>query len=88
MALAGMVFLMSICWSDSEARSVLEAQGYHAVEITGYSWLSCDYDEPIRTGFHALGKDGTATTGAVCRGWLGGRPIVRTDVSHVQHAAH
>lgn len=53
------------------ARAFLQAKGYSQVDITGFSFFSCDGNTMTKTGFRAFGPDGKPTSGTVCHtpGW-------------------
>jgi len=74
-----LVALVSIslfgCSSSSEARRVLEANGYTSIETTGHKFFACSEDDVFSTGFEATSPNGTRVSGAVCSGWLKGATI-------------
>jgi hypothetical protein len=68
--LAIMGCALSGCTNEPHARKVLAENGYTSVQITGYSWFSCDDKDTFSTGFVATAPGGRKVTGAVCEGWL------------------
>lgn len=63
------------CTKPSQARDVLEAQGYSDIEITGYDMWGCSEDDDFHTGFRATGQDGNRVRGTVCSGWFKGATV-------------
>lgn len=56
-------FLFS-CTDNDRTISTLEVQGFHNIEITGYSW-SCSDSDSTCTSFVAVGPTGKIVSGAV-----------------------
>lgn len=54
------------CTDADNATRILEANGFHDIEITGYSWFSCSEKDTQSTGFKAIGPTGIKVEGAVC----------------------
>ena len=68
-------FVLHGCTDPDKARSVLKAQGYSEIEITGYNFLECSEDDIYRTGFTATAPNGIKVQGTVCGGILKGSTV-------------
>ena len=68
---------LSGCRAPAKAVRDLERAGYSSVKLTGAA-VGCCYDRPIGDGFEAVGPDGRAVRGCVCR-YYWGSPVVRVD---------
>lgn len=68
------IILLASCTDSSDARRVLENDGYTDIEMTGYRPFMCSDDDTYKTGFKAK-KNGHVVTGAVCGGLLKGNTI-------------
>lgn len=62
-----LLFLLSSCTDEENARRVLEADGYTNIDFTGYDCYECSEDDSYATGFVAV-KNGKTVTGVVCKG--------------------
>jgi hypothetical protein len=69
------MFLLVGCSNQDAARSILQAQGYTSVVITGYAPFKCSDNDSFSTGFTAASPAGIPVTGTVCSGWLKGSTI-------------
>ena len=67
--------LLSGCTDPEKATSVLSAQGYKDIEVTGYNLFSCGQDDQYHTGFVATSVTGQRVTGTVCSGFLKGTTV-------------
>jgi len=66
--------------TDAEgAISVLRAEGFEDITITGYRWYTCSDDDYFHTGFSAVGPSGRPVTGTVCKGFFFKSSTVRID---------
>jgi hypothetical protein len=63
-AVAGLVG----CYSNSDARKALEAQGFTQIETHGHSFTGCGDDDTFATKFDAVSPSGQAVSGVVCSG--------------------
>lgn len=66
----GVVFALLVasamsCSDPDRTRTTLEAHGFTAIVITGYSWTSCSKNDTYCTGFEAVGPSGRHVHGAV-----------------------
>ena len=61
--------MLTGCVNAEKATSLLEAEGYENIEITGYNFLECSGDDFYHTGFTAT-KNGRVVEGTVCAGIL------------------
>ena len=67
--------LLSGCTDPEKATSVLSAQGYKDIEVTGYNLFSCGQDDLYSTGFAATSVTGQRVKGTVCSGILKGATV-------------
>ena len=67
------------CTDADNATRILEANGFHDIEITGYSWFSCSEKDTQSTGFKAVGPTGIKVEGAVCSGILFKNSTIRFE---------
>ncbi|MEY4385816.1 MAG: Citrobacter phage [Verrucomicrobiota bacterium] len=58
----------SACVDEQGARTLLEAQGYTAVRITGWDMFGCGKDDHYASAFTAKSPNGTPVKGVVCAG--------------------
>ena len=65
---ASLALCLMSCTDPTDAKRVLEAQGFKNIEITGYNFFGCGKDDTYHTGFIAIGQNGQAIEGTVCRG--------------------
>ena len=79
MMLVGCICLLSGCTDAPKATSVLTAQGYQNIRITGYNWMACSKGDFYHTGFSAKSPNGTQVNGTVCSGLLFKGSTVRLD---------
>jgi len=79
MTLVGCICLLSGCTDASKATSVLTAQGYKEIQITGYNFFACSDDDFYHTGFSAKSPNGSSVNGTVCSGILFKGATVRFD---------
>ena len=63
------------CTSQDKSMKVLQAQGYTDVQMTGYSFFSCDKKDTYSDGFTAKSPNGSKVQGAVCSGVFKGYTI-------------
>lgn len=74
------VMFMVGCTDADGARSTLRKNGYENINITGYSFLSCDEKDFYSTGFSAINKSsGERVEGAVCSGLFFKNSTIRFD---------
>ena len=66
---------LTACTNESEAISVLSANGFTDISITGYEPFACSKGDDYHTGFRAKSAAGHYVTGAVCGGILKGSTI-------------
>lgn len=71
-----LVLALAGCRAPGAAVRTLEGAGYSSVKVTGGA-VGCCYDRPLGDSFEAVGPDGRAVRGCVCR-YLWGSPIIRT----------
>lgn len=62
--------IMNACTNESDARRVLEEQGYTEIHFTGYDMFGCSEDDTYRTGFTATSPTGHRVSGVVCGGYM------------------
>lgn len=67
------------CTQPEHARSVLVAQGYRDVKMTGYDFFNCSKDDFYHDQFSAISPSGQRVTGVVCAGLLFKGATVRLD---------
>jgi len=67
--------LLAGCTDATKARTILEAQGYTQVHITGYRPWACSEEDFFKTGFTALTPTAQRITGTVCSGLLKGATV-------------
>ena len=72
--LALLTLALSCCTRPDKAISVLTAQGYTNITITGYHPFACSDSDTFSTGFEAY-KDDVLIKGTVCSGLLKGNTI-------------
>lgn len=63
-----LLFALVGCTDATEARRILEAQGFSDIQITGYAPFDCSKDDTVQTGFRAKGPTGKPVAGTVCCG--------------------
>lgn len=69
-ALAFLCSLLASCYSGTDARKALEAQGFTNIEITGHAWFACSKSDTFATSFNATNPQGKRVSGAACSGLL------------------
>lgn len=62
--------LLAGCTDETKAISVLEAEGYKDIQITGYNIWACSEDDFYHTGFTATSAVGKQVSGTVCSGLM------------------
>lgn len=62
------IITVSSCTDATEARRILQAQGYKNIQITGYNFWGCGKDDAYHTGFTAISPNNTPISGTVCSG--------------------
>jgi len=73
--IATVIFLTGCLTDNTEARRILEAEGYTEISFTGYKCFTCSKDDAYATGFKAKTIVGKEVTGTVCGGFLKGHTI-------------
>ena len=66
---------LGACTAQDKSMSVLKSQGYTDVQMTGYSFFSCDKNDTYSDGFTAKSPNGSKVQGAVCSGVFKGYTI-------------
>ena len=77
--LVGCICLLSGCTDAPKATSVLTAQGYKDIQITGYNFAACSKDDFYHTGFSATSPSGQRVNGTACSGLLFKGTTLRFD---------
>lgn len=70
-----LVLALAGCRAPGAAVRTLEGAGYSSVKLTG-SAVGCCPDRPLGDSFEAIGPDGRAVRGCVCR-YLWGGAVIR-----------
>lgn len=73
------VVMMAGCTDGDKATSVLSAQGYKNIQITGYNPFACSQDDFYHTGFSAITPSGQQVSGTVCSGVMFKGSTIRFD---------
>lgn len=63
-----LVVMLAGCHDNTQAKRVLEQQGYTSVEPTGWEPWGCARDDEVVTGFRATSPSGARVSGVVCCG--------------------
>ena len=71
------IALLFGCTDASKATSVLAANGYKNIQITGCNFFACSQDAFYRTGFQAESPNGTIIRGTVCSGLVFKGSVIR-----------
>lgn len=68
--LLAVALAVSSCAAPDASTEALRKQGFHDVEITGWSPLGCGEKDAFSTGFRATNASGERVDGVVCCGVL------------------
>lgn len=69
------ILVLSSCTDETNARRVLESNGYKNITLTGYRPFMRGEDDTFTTGFSATSPSGHHVTGAVTGGPFKGNTI-------------
>jgi len=67
---AAVLFTLSGCTSQSDAKRALSAESYTNINYTGYDFFACSEDDFYHTGFSATNSNGKVVNGTVCSGLI------------------
>jgi len=59
---------LAACSDASDARRVLDDQGYTDIRVGGHAWFACSDHDSYATKFTAKSPIGRQVSGAVCKG--------------------
>jgi len=68
------------CSNEEVARKALYEQGFHDIEIKGYTFFGCSSTDLIHTKFKAKNTFGNNVTGVVCSSLLSDK----TQIKHTE----